>query len=174
MARWTASAKWAAGPALDGRRATLLGLGLNEGLGISARGMWKRADFACAPFCLPLRATARAVAVLRVCGARQKPCMALRALHCGPPVLLGVPGMRARSATLADCLLKDLLVAAGANFPSCDRSRVVLALAKFIASGAATRACTRHRDVFRGSAACGCSVHADRRTSCWSTARWLV
>ena len=36
MARWTASAKWAAGPALDGRRATLLGLGLNEGLGISA------------------------------------------------------------------------------------------------------------------------------------------
>ena len=36
MARWTASAKWAAGPALDGRRATLLGLGLNEGLGFSA------------------------------------------------------------------------------------------------------------------------------------------
>ena len=33
MARWTASAKWAEGPALDGRRATLLGLGLNEGLG---------------------------------------------------------------------------------------------------------------------------------------------
>ena len=38
MARWTASAKWAAGPALDGRRATLLGLGLNEGLGISLGG----------------------------------------------------------------------------------------------------------------------------------------
>jgi hypothetical protein len=36
VARWTASAKWAEGPALDGRRATLLGLGLNEGLGISA------------------------------------------------------------------------------------------------------------------------------------------
>ena len=27
--------KWAAGPALDGRRATLLGLGLNEGLGFT-------------------------------------------------------------------------------------------------------------------------------------------
>ena len=38
MARWTASAKWAAGPALDGRRATLLVLGLNEGLGISLGG----------------------------------------------------------------------------------------------------------------------------------------
>ena len=35
MARWTASAKWAAGPALDGRRATLLVLGLNEGLGVT-------------------------------------------------------------------------------------------------------------------------------------------
>ena len=35
MARWTASAKWAAGPALDGRSATLLGLGLNEGLGFT-------------------------------------------------------------------------------------------------------------------------------------------
>ncbi len=33
MARWTASAKWAEGPALDGRRATPLGLGFNEGLG---------------------------------------------------------------------------------------------------------------------------------------------
>jgi hypothetical protein len=38
VVRWTASAKWAEGPALDGRRATLLGLGLNEGLGISALG----------------------------------------------------------------------------------------------------------------------------------------
>ena len=35
MARWAASAKWAAGPALNGRRATLLGLGLNEGLGVT-------------------------------------------------------------------------------------------------------------------------------------------
>ena len=35
MARWTASAKWAAGPALDGWRGTLLGLGLNEGLGLN-------------------------------------------------------------------------------------------------------------------------------------------
>ena len=33
MARWEASAKWAAGPALDDQRATPLGLGLNEGLG---------------------------------------------------------------------------------------------------------------------------------------------
>jgi len=33
MARWTASAKWAAGPALDGQRAMPLGLCLSEGLG---------------------------------------------------------------------------------------------------------------------------------------------
>ena len=35
MARWTASAKWAAGPALDGQRAMPLALRLSEGLGIS-------------------------------------------------------------------------------------------------------------------------------------------
>ena len=38
MARWTASAKWAAGPALDGQRDPPLGLGLNEGLGITVGG----------------------------------------------------------------------------------------------------------------------------------------
>ena len=38
MARWTASAKWAEGPALDGQCATLLGLALSEGLGFSDRG----------------------------------------------------------------------------------------------------------------------------------------
>ena len=42
MARWTASAQWAAGPALDGRRDMPLALRLSEGLGgtfgtISAR-----------------------------------------------------------------------------------------------------------------------------------------
>ena len=43
LACWTACAQWAAGPALDGRRATLLGLGLNEGLGlISAKGRQPR------------------------------------------------------------------------------------------------------------------------------------
>ena len=36
MARWTASAKWAAGPALDGQRDMLLALRLSEGLGITA------------------------------------------------------------------------------------------------------------------------------------------
>ena len=36
MARWTASAKWAAGPALDGQRAKPLGLSLSEGLGFRA------------------------------------------------------------------------------------------------------------------------------------------
>jgi len=36
MARWTASAKWAAGPALDGQRDMPLALRLSEGLGISA------------------------------------------------------------------------------------------------------------------------------------------
>ena len=35
MVRWTASAKWAAGSALDGRRATLLAFRLSEGLGIT-------------------------------------------------------------------------------------------------------------------------------------------
>jgi len=33
MARWTASAKWAVGPALDGQRAMPLALRLSEGLG---------------------------------------------------------------------------------------------------------------------------------------------
>ena len=39
MARWTASAKWAEGHALDGRRDMPLALRLNEGLGISVGGM---------------------------------------------------------------------------------------------------------------------------------------
>ena len=38
MARWTASAKWAEGPALDGQCATLLGLALSEVLG---RTLWR-------------------------------------------------------------------------------------------------------------------------------------
>ena len=33
---WTASAEWAAGPALAGQRGPPLGLGLNEGLGVTA------------------------------------------------------------------------------------------------------------------------------------------
>jgi len=37
MARWTASAKWAAGPALDGRRDMPLALRLSEGLGHAAQ-----------------------------------------------------------------------------------------------------------------------------------------
>ena len=40
--------------------------------------------FACAGLCFPLRATARAVAVLRVCGACQGLCMALCALQRRP------------------------------------------------------------------------------------------
>ena len=36
MARWTASAKWAEGPALDGQRDMPLALRLSEGLGVSA------------------------------------------------------------------------------------------------------------------------------------------
>ena len=38
MARWTASAKWAAGRALDGQRDMPLALRLSEGLGGSLRG----------------------------------------------------------------------------------------------------------------------------------------
>ena len=41
--------------------------------------------FACEGFCSPLCATARAVAVLRVCGVYQGLCMALGALQFGPP-----------------------------------------------------------------------------------------
>jgi len=37
MARWTASAKWAGGPALDGQRAMPLALRLSEGLGLARR-----------------------------------------------------------------------------------------------------------------------------------------
>ena len=37
MARWTASAKWAAGPALDGQRDMPLALRLSEGLGVTVR-----------------------------------------------------------------------------------------------------------------------------------------
>ena len=36
MARWTASAKWAEGLALDGQRAMPLALRLSEGLGLGA------------------------------------------------------------------------------------------------------------------------------------------
>jgi len=36
MSRWTTSAKWAAGPALDGQRDLPLALRLSEGLGVSA------------------------------------------------------------------------------------------------------------------------------------------
>jgi len=35
MARWTASAKWAAGPALDGQRDMPLARRLSEGLGVT-------------------------------------------------------------------------------------------------------------------------------------------
>jgi len=35
MARWTASAKWAGGPALDGQRDMPLALRLSEGLGVT-------------------------------------------------------------------------------------------------------------------------------------------
>jgi hypothetical protein len=35
MARWTESAKWAAGPALDGQRGMPLALRLSEGLGLT-------------------------------------------------------------------------------------------------------------------------------------------
>ena len=42
MARWTASAKWAAGPALDGQRDMPLGLSLNEGLGLNAHKLAAR------------------------------------------------------------------------------------------------------------------------------------
>ena len=37
MARWTGSAEWAVGPALDGQRDMPLVLRLSEGLGIALR-----------------------------------------------------------------------------------------------------------------------------------------
>ena len=42
MSRWTASAQWAAGPALDGQRDMPLALHLSEGLGISVGSMRSR------------------------------------------------------------------------------------------------------------------------------------
>jgi len=42
MARWTASAKWAAGPALDGQRDMPLALRLSEGLGRAWRPLLRR------------------------------------------------------------------------------------------------------------------------------------
>ena len=45
MARWTASAKWAAGPALDGQRAMPLGLSLSEGLGITRASGGRMLDY---------------------------------------------------------------------------------------------------------------------------------
>ena len=46
MARWTASAKWAAGPALDGQRDMPLALRLSEGLGRIARCCDQKAECA--------------------------------------------------------------------------------------------------------------------------------
>ena len=45
MARWTASAKWAAGPALDGQRDMPLALRLSEGLGRIRSPNGKKVDF---------------------------------------------------------------------------------------------------------------------------------
>ena len=42
MARWTASAKWTAGPALDGQRDMPLARRLSEGLGHTVRGETRR------------------------------------------------------------------------------------------------------------------------------------
>ena len=42
MARWTASAKWAAGPALDGQRDMPLALRLSEGLGLAGASVTVR------------------------------------------------------------------------------------------------------------------------------------
>ena len=42
MARWTASAKWAEGPALDGQRDMPLALRLSEGLGVNVRQLYLR------------------------------------------------------------------------------------------------------------------------------------
>ena len=45
MACWTASAKWATGPALDGQRDMPLALSLIEGLGIAMREQAKPLGF---------------------------------------------------------------------------------------------------------------------------------
>ena len=45
MARWTAGAKWAAGPALDGQRDMPLALRLSEGLGLAELGEEGVIDF---------------------------------------------------------------------------------------------------------------------------------
>ena len=57
---------------------------MNEGLGISVLGWQANVYLRAGGLCFPLRATARAVAVLRVCGACQGLCMALCALQREP------------------------------------------------------------------------------------------
>jgi hypothetical protein len=44
VACWAASAKWGEAPALDDRRDMLLGLGLSEGLGVTALNCYKTAE----------------------------------------------------------------------------------------------------------------------------------
>ena len=81
MARWAASAKWAAGPALDDRCAMPLALRLSEGLG-STRGTATMLEFLYAHHIAcreaPIQEQSR---YPRVCGSRQGPCMALCALQ---------------------------------------------------------------------------------------------
>ena len=55
MARWAASAKWAAGPALDGQRDMPLALRLSEGLGISLGAKFVEYIWALLLVILPVR-----------------------------------------------------------------------------------------------------------------------
>ena len=97
MARRTASAKWAAGPALDGWRATLLGLGLNEGLDRSFRTLH------CAPIVARPTAENCVYFLLRAAADRHDApgrfCFGLVFM-----ILLTSPRRRASSARLRTCL----------------------------------------------------------------------
>ena len=61
-----------------------VGAPLERGVRHPCAPLARRGDFACLKLCFPRSATTRAVAVLRVCGVRCGPCMALCALQCAP------------------------------------------------------------------------------------------
>ena len=81
MARWTASAKWAAGPALDGQRDMPLALSLSEGLGDKV-WWWQRGRFATCMLAILLGAlrAGKSSCLSCVLGCCGRACVALWAL----------------------------------------------------------------------------------------------
>jgi hypothetical protein len=171
MARWTASAQWAAGPALAGRRDMPLALRLSEGLGISARGRPTGLSL-CARDCASRfalrqeqsRYSASAAHAKSLAG-RSAPCIADR--QCCRSSWQARPlrhfgRLSSQRPSCCCCLDQTPLVISLWLCRSCPGSSH-LPLRLWLNHGAEMYLC--------GSAACGCSVHADRRTFLWGCAR---